>query len=222
MGILAASLLGSLVYYLFFLPEPVVLAPAVVVIPLPTPTFDALVPTDPTDFVAGLPLATLTYGLMTIEEMPSAAHAVWPERFAEGWSLTYGDGSGSVVTVAAYQHYHEEDAIAAFEELWTLAEAAAQDAASQEAALEASPSPSPSASPTVLLERQPVTSHGILVGESFKTFAEITETIEGDEGTEPTEVTREIAIITWRNSTGVFIMTADPAVIDDLFLEYGV
>jgi len=39
-----------------------------------------------------------------------------------------------------------------------------------------------------------------------------------DEDATPT--TRDVARIIWRNTTGVFIMTADPSVIDELFLEY--
>ncbi|MBN2177418.1 MAG: hypothetical protein JW722_07155 [Demequinaceae bacterium] len=217
LGILATALLGSLVYYLFFRPDPVMLAPKVVVIPLPTPTFEVFVPTEPTDFVAGLPLSTMTYGLTTLEEMPSSAHAEWPERFAEGWTLTYEDGSGSMVTVAAYQHYHEEDAIAAFEELWNRAETEAQAAQPQP-----TPEPSPSASPTWLVERLPIIAGDTQVGESFKTIAMITTVSEGGEGVDPVEVTEEIAAIVWRNTTAVFIMTADPSVIDLLFLEYGV
>jgi len=215
-GILAVAALGSLVYYLFFRPEPITLEARLIVIPLPAPTIDMITVENPTDFTAGLPLATLTYGLTAIEEMPSTAHATWPERFAEGWTLTYCDGSDSVMTVSAIQHYHEEDATAAFEALWSQAEAEAQATAVQ-----ASPSPSPSASPAPLVERLPVMAGDVQVGESFRITTEITETIEGEEGTEPTEVTREVVAITWRNTTGVFIMVADPAVIDDLFLEYG-
>lgn len=221
LGILAASLLGSLVYYLFFRPEPVVLAAEVVVIPLPTPTFDVYIPPDPTAFVGGLPWSTMTYGLTAVEEMPLSTRTTWPERYAEAWLLTYTDGSDSIMTVEAYQHYYEDDAIAAFEALWSQAEASAQ-AAAPEPSPEPSPGPSPSASPAPLVERHPVTANGTQVGDSFTTTTEITETVEGDEGTDPIEVTREIGIVTWRNATAVFIMTADSAVVDDLFLEYGV
>lgn len=223
LGLLAASLLGSLVYYLFFRPDPVVLASEIVIIPLPTPTFDVHIPPDPTTFVASLPWSTMTYGLTEVEEMPSSARATWPERYAEAWVLTYAESPDATMTVEAYQHYHEEDAIAAFEGLWSEAEAAAQEAAPEPSPLPtAAPAASPSASPAPLVERHPVTADGVQVGESFKTTMEITETIEGEEGSEPVEVTREVAVITWRNSTAVFIMTADPSVIDDLFLEYGV
>lgn len=215
-GILAVAILGSLVYYLFFRPEPIVLEAPVVVIPLPTPTVDVIAIESPTDFSAALPLATMTYGLTAIEQMPLSAHATWPARFVEGWTLTYDDGSGSIMTVTAIQHYHEEDATEAFETLWSQAESA------EGLAIAASPSPSPSASTAPLVERLPVMSGDTQVGESFKVVSTITETIPGKEGAEPTEVTREVAVITWRNATGVFIMTADPAVIDVLFLEYGV
>jgi hypothetical protein len=178
------------------------------------------IPPDPTSFVGRLPWSTMTYGLTTVEEMPSSARTTWPERYAEAWLLTYTDGS-DFMTVEAYQHYHEDDAIAAFEALWAEAEAAAQ-ATAPEPSPEPSPEPTPSVSPAPLVERHPVHANRIQVGESFKTTTEVTETIEGDEGSDPVEVTREIAVVTWRNATAVFIMTTDAAVVDDLFLEYGV
>jgi len=214
-GLLAASLIGGLVYYLFFRPEPIILDPEVVVIPLPTPTIDVVTIDNPTDFQAGLPDATLAYGLVAVEDVSSSERATWPERFAEGWGLTYDDGSGLTMTVTAIQHYHEDDAIAAFEALWTEANLA-------EGSAGASPSLSPSASPATLIERHPVMSGDTQVGESFKVVTEVTETVVGDDGVETPGLTREVAIITWRNATAVFVMTADPSVIDDLFLEYGV
>jgi hypothetical protein len=60
------------------------------------------------------------------------------------------------------------------------------------------------------------------VGQSFKVVKDITESIADPDGGEPTEVTRTVAMVTWQNGTAIFIMTADPAVIDDLFLEYGI
>lgn len=209
----AAAVVGSLVYYLFFQPPPVVLDAQLVVIPLPTPTIETVVPPPDSDFASALPRSTLTYGLTDVEEVPLIVHTTWPARFVEGWTLTYEDGAGGTMTVEAYQHYHEDDAIAAFEALVAAQEA--EEAAA--AALEPSPSPSPSASPEGSLERFPVMVDGIQVGESVKFLTTVTE--PGiDEDATPT--TRDVARIIWRNTTGVFIMTADPSVIDELFLEY--
>jgi hypothetical protein len=213
LAMVGVALLASLVYYLFFRPPPVTLAPQMVVIPLPTPTVEMVtLPTD-SDFASALPESTLTFGLTAIEKMPLSVHATWPARFVEGWILTYEDGSGSTMTVDAYQHYHEDDAITAFEALVAAADTSV--------GLDAAPSPSPSASvaPPSSLERFPVTADGIQVGESVRFLTTITEEVEEEDAT---PITRDVARIVWRNATGVFIMTADPSVIDQLFLEFGV
>ena len=210
-GIVVAAALAGLLYYLFFRPPPIILAPHVVTIPLPTPTVSMVVPDSPTAFEASLPNADLTYGLTAIEETPLEATALWPARFAESWTLTYGTGS-ETMTVVAYQHYHEADATAAFEALWTQAEASAEAASTGASPSPAAdPSPTASASAPGLVERTPVIAGGVQVGESFKVLTDATDS----GGT-----TTRVAVITWRNATGVFIMTADPAAIDDLFLEY--
>jgi hypothetical protein len=59
------------------------------------------------------------------------------------------------------------------------------------------------------------------VGKSFKVIKNVTETVPDPAGGDAKEVTHEVAVVTWQNGTGVFVMTADPAVIDDLFLDYG-
>lgn len=212
--------LGSLVYYLFFRPAPIYLDPVVVTIALPTPATSPASTDIGSDFAAALPNQTLTYGLTTIEDVPSTAHLPWQGRTVEHWMLTYEDGSGSDMTVIALQYYHENDAVAAFESA-----VAAEEAAANTPIVSASPSsePSPSASaPAALLTtltRSPVIAGGVQVGESVRVLTTITEGAN-DDGTGGT--TRQLAKIIWRNSTGVFVMTADPDVIDDLFLEYGV
>jgi hypothetical protein len=59
------------------------------------------------------------------------------------------------------------------------------------------------------------------VGKSFTVIKDVTESVANPAGGDPTEVTRHVTVVTWQNGTGVFIMTADPAVIGDLFTEYG-
>lgn len=217
-GILVAAAIGAGVYVAFLQPEPITLAPHVSVITLPTPTIEATFLPSPTDFVAALPPATLTYALTDVEEAANTQRAVWPARYAEAWYLTYGDGSGATMTVDAYQHYSEEAATAAFESLWAEQEAIAGAEAGIAPSPDPAASPNPSDSPdgADLAERHPVMSGEVQVGESFQFSAQITE---GEEGA---ETTRDVAIIVWRNLTGVFIMTADPATIGDLFLEYGI
>jgi len=59
------------------------------------------------------------------------------------------------------------------------------------------------------------------VGKSFTVTKDVTESVPNPAGGDPTEVTQHVAVVTWQNGTGVFVMTADPAVIGDLFTEYG-
>ena len=228
LGLFALIGLGSGVYLTFFRPEPVVLAPRVYNIPLPTPTFEPFVPTQSTDFFAALPATNLAYGLRNAQTSFMRPVTVWPTRFAEEWLLTYDDGAGGTMTVQAVQHYTLETADKAYQSL--LDSAAAESLAAQSVdpspSASASPaaSPSASASPTSVpgLETGIVRVDSIEVGQSFKVIKDITESIADPDGGEPTEVTRTVAMVTWQNGTAIFIMTADPAVIDDLFLDYGI
>ncbi len=163
----------------------------------------------------------------------------WPTRFEEEWLLTYDDGAGGTMTVQAVQHYSLEKADEAYQQLLdsataeleaiAAAEAAAAgepspsptSAASPSPSLSASPSPSPSPSPVAGMEWGIVHVAKVEVGRSFKVVKDVTETIDDPDGGDPTEITTTVAQVTWQNATGVFVMTADPAVIDDLFTEYG-
>jgi hypothetical protein len=216
-GLLVVAGVAALLFNTVLRPAPVVIEGDLSVIPLPTPVIDAVVPDSPTDFVAALPATTLTFALTGVEAVPNTQRAIWPERYAEAWYLTYSDGSGATMTVDAYQHYKEDAAIAAFEALWAEQEAAAEAAAGIATSPDPAASPDASAAPngTTLTERSPVMSGDTQVGESFQFSASITE---GEEGS---EITRDVTVIVWRNLTAVFIMTADPAQIGDLFLEYG-
>ena len=228
LGLFALIGLGSGVYLTFFRPEPVVLAPHVYNVPLPTPTFEPFVPTQSTDFLAALPATDLAYGLRNAQPSFMRPVTVWPTRFAEEWLLTYDDGAGGTMTVQAVQHYTLETADTAYQSLFDAASAEIVDAQSVDPSPSASASPgaspSASASPTSVpgLETGVVRVDTIEVGQSFKVVKDITESIADPGGGEPTEVTRRVAMVTWQNETAIFIMTADPAVIDDLFLEYGV
>ncbi|HEX7589405.1 MAG TPA: hypothetical protein VF362_00315, partial [Demequinaceae bacterium] len=233
LGLFAFVGIGSGVYLLFFRPEPVVMPPSVHTIPRPTPTFEPLVVTDATDFLAALPKMDLAYGLRSAESTVMRPVTVWPSRFAEEWLLTYDAGAGGTMTVQAVQHYKLEVATSTYQHLLDVATAEAL------AARSAGPSPSPGASPAVSPSPAPSTSANpsptdapgmvmgtvyvdkVEVGKSFKVVKDVTESVADPAGGDPTEVTRKVAVVTWQNGTGVFIMTADPAVIDDLFLGYG-
>ncbi len=228
LGLFALLGIGAGVYLMFFQPEPVTFAPRVHVIPLPTPTFESYAPADATDFFAVLPSTDLEYGLRNAQATFMQPVTTWPTRFAEEWYLTYDDGAGGTMTVQAVQHYSLEAADTAYQEL--LATATAEIVA----ALPVEPTPSPAATPSPTSSPSPSPTivpgldTGIVhvdkaeVGKSFKVVKEITEVIEDPDGGDPTEVTTTVGVVTWQNETGVFIMTADPSVIDVLFLEYGI
>jgi hypothetical protein len=227
LGLFALIGVGSGVYLAFFRPDPIVFAPRVINIPLPTPTFEPFVSTESTDFLAALPATDLTYGLRSAQPTFMRPVKVWPTRFAEEWLLTYDDGAGGSMTVQAVQHYTLETADTAYQNL--LDSATAEILAAQPVQPSPSASASPGASPSVSasptgapgLETGTVHVETIEVGQSFKVIKDVTESVADPDGGEPTEVTRRVAMVTWQNGTAIFIMTADPAVIDDLFLEYG-
>ena len=212
---------------MFFKPDPVIIAPHVYNIPLPSPTFEPLAVTDATDFLASLPTTDMSYGLRTAESTVMRPVTVWPSRFAEEWLLTYDDGAGGTMTVQAVQHYKVDAATSAYERLLELATAEAL------AAQPAGPSPSPGVapSPSTSASPSPTEVPGIVlgtvyvdeveVGKSFTVIKDVTESVPDPAGGDPTQVTQRVAVVTWQNGTGVFIMTADPAAIDDLFTEYG-
>ncbi len=204
-GLLVSA--GAVAYYAAYVAEAPVfnLAPRVVNIPLPTPAIDPIAIDSDSEFATGLPVATLDYALTSYEEMTLTQRFEWAGRAAEGWVLTYGDGAGGEMTVTAYQHYDVDAAIAAFEKV----------APPSPDEVSATPGPDdPAAVPPV--ERQDVHVGDQVVGESVKTI------IPAQAATETAPATPERAQIMWRNGTAVFIMVADPALIDDLFTEYGV
>ena len=229
LGLFASIGIGSGVYLMFFRPDPVVIPPRVYSIPRPTPTFEPLVAADPTEFLAALPTTDLTYGLRSAESARMRPVMVWPTRYSEEWLLTYDDGAGGTMTVQAVQHYKAEAATSAYERLLDVATAEAPAAKSAgpspSPSAPASPAPSTSASPSAV--ETPGMVMGIVyvdeveVGKSFTVIKDVTESVPDPAGGDPTEVTHRVAVVTWQNGTGVFIMTADPAVIDDLFTSYG-
>ncbi len=228
LGLFAFIGIGLGAYLLFFRPDPLVIPGRYYSIPLPTPTFEPFVASDATDFLAALPTTDLEYGLRSAEPTVMSPVKVWPTRFAEEWLLTYDDGAGGTMTVQAVQHYTAVTANSAYRHLFDVATAEAL------AALPAEPSPSPDASPLPSPSTSPIPSPaatpditiGIVrvnraeVGKSFKVIKDVTESVPDPAGGDPTEVTHHVAVVTWQNGTAVFVMTADPAVIDDLFTEY--
>jgi hypothetical protein len=229
LGLFALIGIGSGAYLLFFRPDPVVIPPFVHSIPRPSPTFEPLVVTDATDFLAALPKADLTFGLRSAESTVMRPVTVWPTRFAEEWLLTYDDGAGGTMTVQAVQHYGQETATSAYQQLLDVATAEAL--AAQPAGPSPSPNASPSPAPSTSASPSPTEVPGMVmgtvyvnkveVGKSFTVIKDVTESVANPAGGDPTEVTRHVTVVTWQNGTGVFIMTADPAVIGDLFTEYG-
>jgi hypothetical protein len=233
LGLFACIGIGSGVYLLFFRPDPIVIPPRVYSIPLPSPTFEPLVVTGATDFVAALPKTDLAYGLRSAESTVMRPVTAWPARFAEEWLLAYDDGAGGIMTVQAVQHYKLEAATSAYQQLLDLAtaEALAAQPAGPSPAVSPAPAVSPLPSPSTSASPSPTDVPGIVmgtvyvekveVGKSFKVIKDVTESVANPAGGDPTVVTHQVAVVTWQNGTGVFIMTADPAVIDDLFTEYG-
>lgn len=204
-GLLVAVVLSSAAAATVFRMDPVLDPPDQHVIPLPSPSFSPYEPSEPTPFLASLPRATLVYGLTGAEPVTAAERFAWPARNVEGWSLVYEDGQGGVMTVVAFQHYNTDDAELAFQELLAVRQPPAADGEG--------PSPSPSPSPGV--ELRPVTARsGEVVGQSFRVEDSLPADEEGGAET-------PVVVITWRNATAVFVMTGDPAVVDELFLEYG-
>lgn len=214
-GVAVASLIAGGLFATVLRPAPVVLPPHVINIPLPAPTFAPVAVENPTEFLAVLPTATLTYGLTAYESYDAEAITSWPARFAESWFLTYGDGSGSEMTVIAVQHFSEEDALSAWNAL-VAGYVATSDPG------DPTPAPQPSPLGTLVDGPSPVMTGNVQAGESITVQVEITETVEGAAGEEPTERTRTVTQVIWRNGNGVFVMTSDAANIADLFLEYGV
>lgn len=220
LGIFALVGLGSGVYLLFFQPAPVTLPARVENIPLATPTFSPIAPTGDSAFRAALPSADLEYGLRTAEPSVMRPITQWPTRFAEEWLLTYDGGAGKTMTVEAVQHYSLNTATKAFEDLLAATTSEAPTA-------QATPRPRPSASTSVAPTAASGITMGVVkvnkveVGKSFKVIKNVTESVANPAGGAATDVTRQRAVITWQNGTGVFVMTADPAVIDGLFTAYG-
>ncbi len=216
------------VYMVFFRPDPVVIAGRAHMVPLPTPSFSPSAPADTSAFAASLPDATLTYGLRSADQGVMKPVLYWPTRFAEEWHLTYDNGGSGVMTVQAVQHFSVEDATTAY--TFLLDQAQAEIAAASGADATPNPEPatstSPSASPSTPasdgIRMGTVLANGVQVGQSFRVVKDVTETVVDAATGESTEVTTHVAVITWRNDTGVFIMTADPDAIDNLFIEYGV
>ena len=223
LGLFALVGVSAGVYLTFFRPEPVVLAPTVHFIPLPTPSFSPSAPPGDTAFAAAFPATDLTYGLKSAEQDVWKPVKAWPSRFAEEWHLTYEDASGDTMTVQAVQHYSAADAKSAFDSFLAAAQADIASAADAQAAAtpspSTSPSPSPSATPGLVIGI--VRVDGAQVGQSFTVIKDVTETSDNPDGGDPIETTRQVAEITWQNGTAVFVMTADPSVANDLYLEYG-
>ena len=212
------------VYALFFLPEPVVLAPHVELIPRDTPAAAPVAFEEPSDFLAGMPTATLAFALTDYVEGELQDRATWPERHVESWTLTYSDGV-ETMTVTAFQHYRDDDAIDAFEALAPAAPLTEEEIAEAAAAAAEATDPVDLDAEVVEIERverAPVMVGAIQVGESVKTVIPAIEAVEATDTTEAIEVVPELAQIMWRNGTAVFTMIASPDVIDDLFIEYGV
>ena len=228
LGLFALIGVGAGVYLMFFRPDPVVIPPVVHNIALPTPTFSPLTVTDPTAFLSSLPKTDLKYGLRTAESTVMRPVAVWPSRFAEEWLLTYDDGAGGTMTVQAVQHYKLEAATFAFQHL--LDDATAEARAAQPGGASPAPAPSPSSSPSVSpspsavagIVMGTVSVNNAAVGKSFTVTKDVTESVPDPAGGEPTKVTHHVTVVTWQNGTAVFVMMADPAVIGDLFTEYGI
>ncbi len=234
LGLFACIGIGSGVYLMFFRPDPVVISPRIYSIPRPSPTFKPFVASDATSFLAALPTSDLTYGLRSAESTVMRPVTVWPSRFAEEWLLTYDDGAGVTMTVQAVQHFTLEAATSTYQHLLDVAtaEAAAQAAGPSPApAVSPSPAVSPLPAPSASASPSPTEVSGMVlgtvsvnkveVGKSFKVIKDVTETVPDPAGGDAKEVTHQVAVVTWQNGTGVFVMTADPAVIDDLFTEYG-
>jgi len=212
--LIVIGVLGTSAALLLFIrfgldPGTVTFAPRLITIPLPTPSFE---PTDyetPTEFLSGLPRADLTYGLVDYRAFDKAELFYWPGRSPEGWFLTYEDHTGDVMTVAAYQHYNEEEARAAFE---------AFAPPMPEVSTDTSPSPSASisANPEDLVVYGDVRVGDAVVGQSARSIIPEIPATEEDPGS-----AARVQIV-WRNSTAVFVMTAPLDTADDLFLEYAV
>ena len=211
-------------------PSPLELTSNIDIISLDGPNFTPFVPEESTAFLDGLPASTMTYGLTGAEALTWSDRGQWPARTAEAWLLTYSDGAEGTMTVHAYQHYSEEDAISGFEGeigLWESELLAAQEAAAAESGAEATPEPSPTASASpepepVLFEPTPVFVGDTQVGEMVRRERAVTETTVDEETGEETQTTYDVVEVLWRNSTGVFLMTGPRAVTDVLYLEYSV
>jgi hypothetical protein len=220
LGIFALVGIGSGVYLMFLKPAPITLPARTYNIPLATPTFAPIAPTGKSSFLAALPPADLEYGLRTAEPNVMRPVTAWPTRFSEEWLLTYDGGAGKTMTVEAVQHYSLETATKAFDALLAAAQA---EATPTQSTPKPSPSTSASVAPTVVpgITMGVVNVNKVQVGKSFKVAKTITESVANPAGGAATDVTRKVAIVTWQNGTAVFVMTADPAVIDGLFTEYG-
>jgi hypothetical protein len=109
-GVVLMAVIGFAIYRAFFVPVPVTL-PAEVL--LEGPESNTLTPVEvvePTDFVAGLPTATVAHALTDVVMWELGDVEFLPARAAEVVDLTYSDGAEEFV-VRAYQHFHEDDAV---------------------------------------------------------------------------------------------------------------
>jgi hypothetical protein len=110
------------VYALFFASSEETLPAQIVVTAPAEATVEPVSPTDPTDFLASMPLTVGTYALTA----SSVLSADQPDDFPEGVELaegvaeqdtmTYSNGT-SEITVTAWQHYNTDYAKATFDSL---------------------------------------------------------------------------------------------------------
>ncbi len=116
LGALLAAAAGTVLYRLYFLPEPLILPVPTVTAAAPAPTAEPVTVTDSSDFVKAMPGTVGTDVLVAYEVTDTVGDLTLPARTAEKVTLEYGPGSSSkVFTVEAFQHYNEDDAKTAYD-----------------------------------------------------------------------------------------------------------
>ena len=114
-GVVVASVLGYVLYRLFFTPEATVLPTPTVEAPAPSASAEPIELTDPTAFLSALPRVVGTDVLVEYTANETAGDTELPARAAEHDTLKYGPSEGAVTyTVEAYQHYTVADAETAY------------------------------------------------------------------------------------------------------------
>ena len=116
LGAVIAAGAGTLVYRMYFLPEPVTLPVPTATAQAPTATAEPMKITDSSDFVAAMPTTVGTNVLVDYKVTDTVGDTTLPARAAEHVRLAYGPGSSSkIFTVEAYQHYNVADATTAYD-----------------------------------------------------------------------------------------------------------